>query len=104
MSAFEWIAYLILAFGLGIGGQLVRVGVGFKKMHDKAVANGEKTPFDHKKFWTSIVLGALAGVITAVIKWKGSSRIEPDFIFTLMAAGYAGSDIIEGFIDGKFKA
>lgn len=103
MSAFDWITYLILAFGLGIAGQLVRVGVGFKKMHDKALASGEKTPFDHKKFWTSIVLGALAGTITAIAKWKGTSQIEPEFIFTLMVAGYAGSDIVEGFIEGKLK-
>ena len=103
MSAFEWITYLVLAFGLGISGHLVRVAVGFKKMHDKNLALGEKTKFDHKKFWTSIVLGAMAGLITAIAKWKGDSQIDPEFIFTLMAAGYAGSDIIEGLIENGVK-
>ncbi|WP_287597524.1 hypothetical protein [Thermomonas sp.] len=99
MSAFDWITYLVLAFGLGVAGQLVRVAVGFKKMHERNLALSEKTKFDHKKFWTSIVLGAMAGLITAIAKWKGNSQIDPEFIFTLMAAGYAGSDIIEGLID-----
>ena len=103
MSAFEWITYLVLAFGLGISGQLIRVAVGFKKMHDKNLAQGEKTKFDHKKFWTSIVLGAMAGLVTAIAKWKGDSQIDPEFIFTLMAAGYAGSDIIEGLIENGVK-
>ena len=103
MSAFQWITYLILAFGLGIAGQLVRVAVGFKKMHDKNLAENIKTKFDHKKFWTSIVLGAMAGLITAIAKWKGDSQIDPEFIFTLMAAGYAGSDIIEGLIENGAK-
>ena len=103
MLAIEWLSYLLLAFLLGTSGQLVRVAIGFKKMHDKSLATGEKTLFDQKKFWTSIVLGAMAGLITAVVKWQGSSQIDPDFIFTLMAAGYAGSDIIEGLIEGGLK-
>ncbi len=103
MPAFEWLTYLVLAFGLGVGGQLVRVAVGFKKMHDKNLATGIKTEFDSKKFWTSIILGAMAALITAVIKWKGDSQVDPDFIFTLMAAGYAGSDIIEGLIENGIK-
>jgi len=71
MSAFEWLTYLLLAFALGTAGQLVRVAVGFKKMHDKNLATNTKTTFDPKKFWTSIILGAMAGLITAVVKWQG---------------------------------
>ena len=103
MTASEWLTYLLLAFALGTAGQLVRVAVGFKKMHDRNLAANTKTAFDPKKFWTSIVLGAMAGLITAVVKWEGNSQIDPDFIFTLMAAGYAGSDIIEGLIEGWTK-
>jgi hypothetical protein len=104
MSATEWLGYLLLAFLLGTAGQLVRVGIGFKKMHDKSLATKTKIPFDHRKFWTSIVLGAMAGLITAVVKWQGSSQIDADFIFMLMAAGYAGSDIIEGLIENGLKS
>ena len=72
-------------------------------MHDRNLAENIKTKFDHKKFWTSIVLGAMAGLVTAIAKWKGDSQIDPEFIFTLMAAGYAGSDIIEGLIENGLK-
>ena len=48
MSAFEWLTYLLLAFGLGTSVQLVRVAVGFKKMHDKNLATNTKTRFDQK--------------------------------------------------------
>ncbi len=103
MAAIDWLAYLTLAFLLGIAGQLVRVSIGLKKLHDKNLAEGRKTPFDPKKFWISIALGALAGMMVAIAKWGGGSTIQPDFIFTLMAAGYAGSDIIEGLIEGWTK-
>lgn len=103
MSAGEWLCYVALALLLGTAGQLVRVGVGFKKLHDQHLAKGDPVPFDAQKFWTSIVLGAAAGLLTALVKWKGSATIELNFIFTLMAAGYAGSDIVEGLIDKAFK-
>jgi len=100
MSALDWLTYLALAFVLGIAGQLVRVAIGLKKMHDKNIAGGQKTSFDPKKFWISIALGALAGLITAILKWDtANAPLQRDFIFTLMAAGYAGSDIIEGLIE-----
>lgn len=100
MTALDWLAYLLLAFVLGSAGQLVRVAIGLKKLHDKNMLEGRKTPFDPKKFWISMALGALAGLVTAVAKWDGAhAQLQPDFIFTLMAAGYAGSDIIEGLIE-----
>lgn len=100
MAAQDWLCYLTLAFILGVAGQLVRVAVGLKKMHDKNLADDGKTHFDAKKFWISIVLGALAGVITAVVKWDGTNGpLGQEFVFTLMAAGYAGSDIIEGMVE-----
>lgn len=105
MAAIDWLSYLTLAFVLGIAGQLVRVAIGLKKMHDKSLAGDHKVVFDAKKFWVSIALGALAGVITAIGKWDGANGpIGQEFVFTLMAAGYAGSDIIEGLVERWTKA
>ena len=51
------------------------------------------------------MLGALAGAITAIAKWESATQLlQPDFMFTLMAAGYAGSDIVEGLIERWTKA
>ncbi|MFV0680164.1 hypothetical protein [Ottowia sp.] len=103
MTSMQWLFYLVLAAFLGGAGQLMRVAVGLKKLYDKNAVADEKTAFDAKKFWVSIVLGALAGLMTAVIKWDGSDQFQQEFIFTLMAAGYAGSDIIEGLIESRIK-
>lgn len=100
MSATAWMGYLGLAFILGIFGQLIRVAVGLKKLYDKQSVDGEKAPFDSRKLWISIALGGLAGVLTGVVTWDVAlTSIERDFILTLMAAGYAGSDVIEGLIE-----
>lgn len=105
MAAIDWLSYLTLAFLLGTAGQLVRVAIGLKKMHDKSLAGGERVPFDGKKLWVSIALGALAGLITAIWKWDGANGpFGQEFIFTLMAAGYAGSDIIEGLVERWTRA
>ena len=104
MNAAEWISYLALAFMLGMAGQLVRVAIGLKKLHDKNSSEGRKTAFDQKKFWISVVLGGLAGLITAISTWDAHKMIlERDFILSLMAAGYAGSDLIEGLIEKWVK-
>lgn len=100
MSAMAWISYLGLALILGVFGQLARVAMGMKKLHDKNAATGTKTPFDPKKFWISICLGGLAGVLTALSMWEGATRfLDREFLLTIMAAGYAGSDLIEGLIE-----
>ncbi|THT98709.1 hypothetical protein E9531_13565 [Lampropedia puyangensis] len=105
MDALGWLAYLCLAFFVGACGQLVRVAVGLKKLHDKNASAGTKTPFDAKKFWISIVLGALAALLTAILQWSDQMQsIDREYIFTLMAAGYAGSDIIEGLMDRWSKS
>ncbi|MCK9538410.1 hypothetical protein [Dokdonella sp.] len=99
MTASAWLWYLTFAFVLGAFGQLIRVAIGLKKLSEKNASRDEKTPFDPKKFWISMVLGALAAVITAVVQWNGAADdLDRDFVFTMMAAGYAGSDIIEGLI------
>lgn len=100
MSAAEWINYIILASMLGVAGQLIRVAIGLKKLHDKNSSEGKKTPFDSKKFWISIVLGGLAGLLTSIGAWDPSREtLDREFLASLMAAGYAGSDIIEGMIE-----
>lgn len=105
MTALEWLSYLLLAFVLGAAGQLVRVAVGLKKLHDKNTAQGVKTPFDARKLWISLALGALAGMMVAISQWSrvGGTTLPPEFLLTIMASGYAGSDIIEGLIEKSIR-
>jgi len=100
MNPTEWISYLLLALMLGVAGQLARVGVGLKKLHEKNQLAGKKTPFDPRKFWISIALGGLASLVTAILIWEGSARsLDRELLLSLMAAGYAGSDILEGLVE-----
>lgn len=105
MTAPEWLAYLLLAFFLGAAGQLLRVAVGLKKLHEKNAAPGIRIPFDARKLWISLALGALAGMIVALAQWKQANGVvlSPDFLLTLMASGYAGSDIIEGLMTKSIR-
>lgn len=105
MDALGWLAYLGLALMVGACGQLVRVAVGLKKLRDKNAAEGTKTAFDAKRFWISMVLGAFAAVLAALFQSGGETHaMDRDFIFTLLVAGYAGSDFIEGFMGRQAKA
>lgn len=100
MNAAEWIDYLGLALMLGVAGQLARFTVGMKKLHDKAADDGKKVPFDNRKFWLSIVLGGLAGLLAAVGIWEpDKATLDREFLLMIMAAGYAGSDFVEGIIE-----
>jgi hypothetical protein len=100
MSPVDWISYLALALMLGVAGQLARVAMGLKKLHDKNVSDGGKTSFDPKKFWISIALGGLAGMLAGLVAWDESTRLlQRETLLSLMAAGYAGSDLLEGLIE-----
>jgi hypothetical protein len=52
--------------------------------------------FDPVQFWTSLGLGAAAGMAAAII--MGTPAIDKTFIVACATAGYAGSDFIEGLI------
>ena len=54
MAAIDWLAYLTLAFLLGIAGWLVRVSIGLKKLHDKNIAEGREAPFDPKNYGSAL--------------------------------------------------
>lgn len=104
MSSVDWISYLALALMLGVAGQLARVAIGLKKLHEKNQSAGFKTSFDPKKFWISIALGGLAGMLAGLAVWDESMRLlQRETLLSLMAAGYAGSDLLEGLIERWLK-
>lgn len=77
-------AQLALLFGLGVLGQGVRVVLGLRKW----IADGaRRDQFDWRITVTSLVLGGAAGAVTGLVDTAP---------ITVMAAGYAGSDAIEG--------
>ena len=111
MSALELVA---LGGLLGAVGQAVRVVVGAKKLGDRAAEN--KTSFTEEfspsQLVVSLIIGFTAGVlaalgITAVADSVADgaqgqaiaslSDLNRQSMLGIMAAGYAGTDFIEGF-------
>lgn len=73
-------------FLLGCFGQVLRVGVGFKKW---LTDHGRIDALDWKITVTSIVLGGATGAVASLIPGIGGS-------IAAVAFGYAGSDALEG--------
>lgn len=98
-SPAEWLQIILLAMLLGMVGQLMRAIVGISKESAK-VASGEpgsgfRTAELLFSLLISMAVGAVAGVLAAVSagEWKGGEMIT-----AFIAAGYAGTDFIEGWM------
>lgn len=91
--------FLIYGLIFGLLGQAIRSFVGLKK------ARENYRSFDWKRLVGSLFAGALAGAATvlgiASIDTTGSLNVEPIDIVTIMTAGYAGTDFLEGFFKGR---
>jgi hypothetical protein len=90
--------YIVLGVILGAVGQGARAVIGIKKAADEAAANEKKIDewFDWKRFLFSIVIGAIAGCLAAILLLE--APVNQELMLGLVAAGYAGTDFIEGLI------
>lgn len=93
----------LLAMVLGVFGQAMRAVAGLKKQTDEAATKGQKLAdvFDQTTFWTSLFIGAIAGM-AGFLGLKYGSADGADFtkgttILGIVSAGYAGADFIEAF-------
>jgi hypothetical protein len=86
---------LLIGMLLGMAGQLIRVIVGIKKKNDANEAH------DPQRLLISLLIGAVIGAVAGVLVIVDDPMKELSQKTTLMAiiaAGYAGADFIEGFI------
>lgn len=106
MIATDWLYLLVLGGILGIVGQGIRVVAGLKKVNDMALAEGKSfgSLFDGSSLGLSLLIGFIAGAL-AIIGMTGSTEtvtpaipLKKDLIVTIIGAGYAGTDFIEGFV------
>jgi hypothetical protein len=99
MSAIQWLQIVALGILLGAVGQGARTIVGIKKLNDYA---DETTParamIDGIRLFISFGIGGVAGAFAAITIIKDLATVPPEQLFAIAAAGYAGSDFIEGFI------
>ena len=102
LSSAQVLSALVLAGLLGMIGQAVRAIVGLKKMNDDALSGGVSANdlFIASRLVTSEIIGFVVGVVTAFsldIDRLVGNVTSLQFLLGIVAAGYAGTDIIEGF-------
>lgn len=98
----DFLIIILLGAILGMVGQGIRVVVGIKKIGDEAVRTGVdqkdliKTQQIVLSLFIAFAIGSIAGVLAAV----GSTDLTftKTTIISFIAAGYAGTDFIEGFM------
>lgn len=108
MGVTDWVLTLILGGILGMIGQGIRVIAGLKKVNDQASAEGKSfgSLFQSSTLALSLLIGFIAGTL-AIIGVTGSTEVtnpSKELIVTIIGAGYAGTDFIEGFIKKSLPA
>jgi len=97
-TARDMLVLIMLGGLLGAFGQGLRVVVGLKKVYDQAHVDGADfaSLFDTSKLVVSLFIGFLAGGIA--ILFMDKPVMGNGLYTTLIGAGYAGADFIEGFV------
>jgi hypothetical protein len=101
LTSSQVLTALVLAGVLGMIGQSVRAVVGLKKMNDDALSSAVSASdlFVASRLVTSEIIGFIVGVITAFSMDinKLVTINNTQLLLGIVAAGYAGTDVIEGF-------
>jgi hypothetical protein len=101
LTSSQVLSALVLAGVLGMIGQSVRAVVGLKKMNDDALSSAVSASdlFIASRLVTSEIIGFIVGVITAFSMDinKLVTINNTQLLLGIVAAGYAGTDVIEGF-------
>jgi hypothetical protein len=101
-SPLNMLIIILLGAILGAAGQGIRVIVGLKKVYDEANKQNvaAKSLLEYKQVALSLFIGfavgAISGVLAAVTNMD--MQITKSVIIAFIAAGYAGTDFIEGFM------
>lgn len=95
-----WIEVLFLGGLAGAVGQGARAVIGLKKASDAAVAEGKELAdvFQAYRLVVSLIIGFIAGALAGTLILTDGTSVSLETVFGLAAAGYAGSDFVEGII------
>ena len=91
-----WLGILVAGIILGALGQGARTIVGLKKLND--YKDTSSAVFDGVRLLISFAIGGVAGAFAAITILPDSGQISKEQLLGIAAAGYAGTDFIEGFI------
>ena len=102
MDPDKLLTYILLGGMLGVLGQGIRTIAGLKKLHDKAAASDAEFSdlFVPSVLTMSLFVGFVAGALAmfGTVEFGGTTRPGRDAMLAIIAAGYSGTDFIEGFM------
>jgi hypothetical protein len=106
LSAYGWLQLIGLGGLMGAIGQGARTIVGLKKLNDAASGTTASVAdlLAMNKLIISLALGFIAGALAAAGANLDLAKISAPQILALAAAGYAGADFIEGFMQRAMPA
>ena len=89
---------------MGAAGQVIRAVAGLRKhaggtsSSTMTGSGADQTVFSWTQFGMSLILGSVAGMISVMVLWEKMEPISKEMVLGLLAAGYSGSDFLEGVI------
>lgn len=102
MSTTETLLQLLTGGLLGVTGQGLRVIVGIKKLNDQAQQTNQKTKdmIVTSQLLISLLIGFFAGILAtlSMVTFGDGKPLGKQALFSLLGAGYAGTDFIEAFM------
>lgn len=99
LTAGAWMDLILLGVVMGVIGQGLRAAMGINKASLAAQAAGMRDEDVIHPWRTvmSLVLGGIAGALAAITT-ASEGPISTEMLLGFLAAGYAGSDFIEGVV------
>lgn len=102
MKAEDLLIRLLLGGTLGVLGQGIRTITGLKKLYDEASAEQSSftNEFQTSVFVMSLFVGFVAGALAMLAASDENGSWEPNkqAMLAIIAAGYSGTDFVEGFM------
>jgi len=106
MTPEQVIEKILLGGLLGLLGQGIRMAIGLKKLSDANAQKDVKEELNGGRLMVSLFIGFVAGALYILVNGfqdnpdvQNGEYIGNQFVFTVIAAGYAGSDFIEGLFN-----
>lgn len=100
MEPSHWFILVMLGGLMGTIGQGIRVIVGLKKLQERTAQMRESFSrnFQTNTLCISLLIGFIAGAI-AILSFGAQAQMPSrEMLLGVMAAGYSGTDFIEGFV------
>ncbi|MHA6719777.1 hypothetical protein ACX40Y_10045 [Sphingomonas sp. RS6] len=102
-DALNWLVLLGLGGVAGLIGQAIRLALGIHKRLLAAPGAPLELGADASRIAVTLLIGAIAGALAAVVVIGDASRIATEQALALIAAGYAGADFVEGIVGGASR-